>query len=137
MTRSLRKCANLGFDSILVRLKVGQSSSGKSAITGFRFHTGSIKSSDNILPCLLHGSFDSILVRLKDPSDTPTSNPTPGFDSILVRLKVQLGDKLQGVFTCFDSILVRLKAIRDCESCITASLERTFRFHTGSIKRKS
>ena len=61
------------FDSILVRLKVKNTSRPSTLPPMFRFHTGSIKSLPNA--GVTHDtdaflSFDSILVRLKDTCST-------------------------------------------------------------------
>ena len=57
----------------------------------------------------------------------------PSFDSILVRLKAWSKSDVVFRDNRFDSILVRLKVIFKMNKIGTLE---TFRFHTGSIKRR-
>ena len=81
-------CVQIGFNSILVRLK------------GMRIHHV-----DHLLLC-----FNSILVRLKANRHNQINSHVVCFNSILVRLKVQTGRRnAYDDDTSFNSILVRLK----------------------------
>ena len=99
----------LGFDSILVRLKVNP-------------HCHLVQQ---------RLCFDSILVRLKAQSSQMNPSHDLCFDSILVRLKATFIYHNPCSNFCFDSILVRLKVDATIGGQIAKGL---FRFHTGSIK---
>ena len=83
---------------------------------------------------ILHYRFDSILVRLKVQRFGGSHPVIVCFDSILVRLKAKKSGLLRVVLMGFDSILVRLKDSPRDSNVVDAD---AFRFHTGSIKRKS
>ena len=122
--------AKQSFNSIVVRLKVGQvalrdihgaqfqfhSGSIKSffvqarfkRLSWFQFHSGSIKSAQLEVGASRRACFNSIVVRLKAPCRWIMSSRNLGFNSIVVRLKG------------------RPRRIR--------SLAPAFQFHSGSIK---
>jgi len=58
--------AVLDFNSTLVRLKGWWSAAWLPSLTGFQFHSGSIKSQEQAAQQQYYSDFNSTLVRLKD-----------------------------------------------------------------------
>ena len=100
----------------------------------FRFHTGSIKSSDGNLNRITIEKFRFHTGSIKRKEAWQEAWQEAGFDSILVRLKAVSKMDSLGMYPSFDSILVRLK---DQDEKTDAICESMFRFHTGSIKSLS
>ena len=101
------------FDSILVRLKVELAEDYIVKTLEFRFHTGSIKSTEEFDAASAWQEFRFHTGSIKSKAlQISLRHTITRFDSILVRLKVQDMTVLdRTLYACFDSILVRLKAL--------------------------
>ena len=144
----------MGFNSIVVRLKVALNKKDKNFDQMFQFHSGSIKSraqprhwwrferfqfhsgsiksdtsEDSTSP--FHG-FNSIVVRLKAPPQLWSVTQRPRFNSIVVRLKGGFFPRKTHNGPCFNSIVVRLKG---ASTALADRVTGEFQFHSGSIKR--